>query len=82
MNITRQTEITNPVIPNETVLKDYLDFSIDLKMQIIRESFSTESHEQIEETKGRNNNLLALCNDERFKQIKQQILPHPRTMGK
>ena len=51
-------------------------------MQIIRESFSTESHQQIEETKGRNNNLLALCNHENFKQIKQQRLPHPRTMGK
>ena len=27
-------------------------------------------------------NLLALCNDENFKQIKQQILTYSGTMGK
>ena len=53
-------------------------------MQIIGERFSIEFHQQIKETKRRNNTrkLLALCNDENFKQIKQEILAHSGTMGK
>ena len=52
-------------------------------MQIIEERFATEFHLQSEELREEttHGNLLALCNDENFKQIKQQILANSGTMG-